>query len=437
MADGIGAANTPSASANFPDQNANDPMMDYLVASRFGLPQAPAGSQGPDMAQQFQQQMQAPNAMLAALTGHAMSAPEELQRLIPGRAGNALSNAGLAMSMIPTGRTIGENIQGVSNAMTELPYARLMHAYQMLQPQLGGMQAQAGIQELLGRGQYYSGRNMSDIYAQQQRGEAAAQDRAHQQEIMAGVGKQPYTMFKTAEKDDPNGRWKKGESVAYYHQQVGGGVDPESGQFIPKYQDSEPYASMRDLQAQGSVDPQGRMTGRPTGAASSLGPLMQMYKDTHSGSSDWEAASAVEKLLHANPALANFFGEQPTKDARATYASQKTAATDMYNKALESMPKPDSEAYQVARDNAYDAYARPFIAKKQKPPLSESAFGDQYDTAQKGRRDALDTAYSKYNSLPPSKERDDFDTFLQQQMSAQGGQPTGAQPQVRDYTNLK
>ena len=107
--------NSPAAPSNF----ASDPsMMDYVVGSQYGPPQAPRADMQPFMAQ---------NPMTAAMMGGSLPGTNELSRLMPNhpRLGGALDNAALAMSMIPTGMTIGQNIQGVSNAMTELPYARL------------------------------------------------------------------------------------------------------------------------------------------------------------------------------------------------------------------------------------------------------------------------------------------------------------------------
>ena len=126
--------------------------MDMMVMQQYGMPQAPRSNMQPAMTNN--------NPAASAMQGSSLPNSNPMSDLTSSRPGlgNALNNALLTMSMMPTGMTIGENIKNFSGALTELPYAKLAHAYQMLNPGMQMQQQQAQIAELQGAPSSIAGR---------------------------------------------------------------------------------------------------------------------------------------------------------------------------------------------------------------------------------------------------------------------------------------
>lgn len=100
------------------------------------------------------------------LAGSTLPETNQWSNLMPGhpRLAAGLDNATLMAGMIPGGDTIGANISQVAQAFNNLPYAKLMRAYQLMQPgnELSELQSKLGLQsaqtqEALGQAGYYTG----------------------------------------------------------------------------------------------------------------------------------------------------------------------------------------------------------------------------------------------------------------------------------------
>lgn len=440
----ITGGNMPDAPANFPTPSASfsggyDPMTDLYALSTMGAPMAVPGAQHGDPVEAMAQ-----NPLLQPLTGRNLPQDDEFQRMLPGhqRVANALSNAALGMSMIPTGMTIGQNIQGVSGAMTELPYARLMHAYQLLQPSMQTAGQQAGIMEQLMRGQYYGGRNMAAVEAMRQRDAMSAQ-------IRAGVGKREVQITR-ADANDPNGRWKKGDAVMQYRTQAGVSMNPD-GTLAPRYEESDPFMSYYDYTTGGGVS----TTGALSRGAASYGasrPMGDQYVDNYVALQRSGGDQRPEAVVR-NEGIAKYSnmqafqrgaggaaGTAPYKDLDEMYKSQNSDA-DKYASDMRSNVTMSEGRPKDAADWLYDSMLDYRDYKDKVPagqtPMSPSDYALKvYRPKVMSQLDQIDRLRNDYKNLPKSGRRPDFNTYVQ--MQTQGGTPTmGSQPQVRDYTTLK
>lgn len=111
------------------------------------------------------------------------------------RIAEGLGNATMMASMIPGGDTIGQNISQVAGAMSQLPYAKLMRAYQMYQPALETAQTQSKMNleqaqtgEANAHANLYSYKNQYDLMASQQRMQNEAAMRMEGQKVSYGFG---------------------------------------------------------------------------------------------------------------------------------------------------------------------------------------------------------------------------------------------------------
>lgn len=400
----------------------SDPYLDMMMMGSLGPPMA-GGSQQPraDM-QPFMSQ----NPMTAAMMGGSLPGTNELSRLMPNhpRLGGALDNAALAMSMIPTGMTTGENIKNVSGAMTELPYARLAHAYQMLNP---GMQAQmmgAQIGEARARGEYFGGRNLASVEAMRQRdAEAAA--------VRAGMGKPSVQVM-----PGPDGKpWMGNYEVQSIDRDAEGHAIPRM-----KFTPVMPYA---DYVKGGGISQTGGVSTTQRGQGGAANQQFQFlhdaYVQSHPGASEWDAGQAVEKLLKANPALATFFGELPEKRSDEAFKNQNAAAGKIHQDALKQFPLPANPIKaQIDSAGEYADYIKNFSPKnKSDKPMGPADYASKVYTKRiQDKRDQLDQVYSGYTSMKPGVERPDYDSYLREHLNQQ--QPSAPQggvwnPQTGKY----
>jgi hypothetical protein len=333
--------------------------------------------------------------------------------------------------------TIGENIKNVSGAMTELPYARLAHAYQMLQPGMQAQLMQSQIAKEQGQAQFFYGRNPASIEAMRERDAMAAQLRAMQGQ---GLGDQ-QTMIRPASKPGPAGpggkpRWNVNDPVMVYRTKTGNHQNPD-GTFSPTFQESEPFMSANDYSSMGGVNTKTGGTSRPGdsynqgGSNQQFGFLHNAYLQSHPGASEWEAGQAVEKLIHANPALANFFGEQPVKDQREIYKTQNAAAKTVHDNALKQYPLPANPIKaQIDSAGEYEDYIKNFSPKnKSDKPMAPAEYADKVYTQRiRDKRNQLDQVYSGYTSMKPGVERPDYDSYLQEHLKQQQQAPSNGNP---------
>ena len=398
----------------------SDPsFMDMMVASQYGPPMP--GAQGQPRANM--QPYMSQNPMAASMIGSSLPQNNELSSLMPGhpRLGAALDNASLAMSMIPTGMTTGENIKNVSGAMTELPYARLAHAYQMLNPgmqyQTAGAQLnllQAQREETLGRGEYYSGRNLASVESMRDRDQRA-------QLLRSLSGKPQYGLFPAAQ-DDPQGRWKKGENV--YGQFQDDYVEDKQGEpglkrsFVPVM--TEPEATSRGMTT-GGVSNMKNANQLGTGLAN----LLTGYYINNEGMSFPEAAKRAEGIVQ-NPAMQRAVFGQGATDTRQGIAEQNATAKTVYTDELNSLDLPKNQGDKLVNPiMAYALYKRQLQPGQQ--PMSSEDFSRQYTDQQESSRQALEGLYSKWSKLK-SPDRPDFKDYLNQQgyYNTGSSRPTGS-----------
>lgn len=418
MPQGFAGGNQPDAPVNYPAEysggmGAGDPYMDSMLTMQ--AMQGGGIGAGSPMMQRYQQQMQAPNAMLAAMTGRALGQPEELARLAPGRAGTALAGAGLAASMIPTGMTIGQNIQGVSGAMTELPYARLMHAYQMLQPGMQTQIGQANVMKALAQAEMFGGRNLAQVEAQRQRDLMETQ---YQAQFRAESGKE-IPAIQMAPAAEPSGRWKQGELTYGVLRNVPV-TDPKTGQVIRMDQQYVPQMNKKEYDqwyGTGGTTAQ----GLPKGARPFLGEedvqayitMARMHGDTRP-----EAELRIEATTNYTRALAGARGQGalPTEEKRSQIQTMRSNAKDDFDRSYAELTKK-----KATTDYLADAEA---AGLTKDPNFNILTYKSQQDAARRQQADQLKDAYGRWSQIEDPTSIGSFRDYYNKQI----GQPTGAQP---------
>ena len=341
------------------------------------------------------------------------------QRLgINGRLGAGLDTGSMLASMIPSGRTIGENIAGVAGAIHNLPYAELLHQYQMAGPslerakELSGIQLQqAQAQEALQRGEYFSGRNQAGILAQQLRGQSA-------EALRAQSGKaQPYWSQAPEAGVSPHGEpWAKGQQVWGYRipsYVPGNPQDPtDPGHleytFEPHSTEDEEMKARWGLgmghSVQGSYI-QSYMHNNPRGAQGNIDPATPQGQQALMD----EATQHYEQQTKINPGLALLTGQTqvrgdvPDKAGQAQIAKADDEAYKTFSK-VRPNEKPEDLIYRGA--NAWLA------ATNSTDPKVRAAAGDNpHDYAirmqqEEMQHDAqLAMARSNYLNQPPAKRK--------------------------------
>lgn len=387
----------------------SDPMMDMAMMANGG---------DPDRARQMYMSFvggragaansDSQNPMLQPLSGSNLPQTNELSKLFPGhpRLGGALDNAAMAMSMIPTGNTIGENIQGVSNALTELPYARLAHQFQMMQPGLQTQQTQASIYEQLMRGQMYSGKNQAQVEAARQRDMAETQ-------VRMALGNREVTT-QAATEDDPLGRWKKGEPVVGNLVNTGVSYDDKGNPTAKReFQSVMPY----DHYVQsGGVNMSGGVTGGSNNRAKSE---FQQHIDSYA---DLYPNGKNGKLAAGSPQLFN--------EAEADYNQTKQNAAVSTKSAEGALPPTTAEKFQqqqTADKDAYKTVTDALIPKKM------SDYGTEYIKrgGSKGTGQTLTQFVASY-SQQTAQTKSQIDSLRDSYTRLPQDQQTGFSKYLRD-----
>lgn len=386
----------------------NDPYLDMMMMGSLGPPMA-GGSQQPraDM-QPFMSQ----NPMTAAMMGGSLPGTNELSRLMPNhpRLGGALDNAALAMSMIPTGMTIGENIKNVSGAMTELPYARLAHAYQMLNPGMQAQMMQAQIGEARARGEYFGGRNLASVEAMRQRdAEAAA--------VRAGMGKPSVQIM-----PGPDGKpWMGNYEVQSIDRDAEGHAIPRM-----KFTPVMPYSEYtKGISSTGAVS--GAYPGRGQGS-----PASRTYDFLIGEGLNPLQANKVIQDQGVQSALGKFgieLGERTgTEDVRKTWAAENATAKTIHDNMLKQIPLPANPIKaQIDSAGEYADYIKNFSPQnKNDKPLGPADYASKvYTKRLQTQRDQLDDVLSGYTSIQPGHPRPDYKSYMQQHLQNQQAAPQG------------
>ena len=344
------------------------------------------------------------------------------------RVAGALDNAALMASMIPGGATIGENISQVAGAMSEQPYARLMHAYQMMNPQLqaqmgvaqlGGLQAQT--LETLGRGEYYRGENQAKVQAAQQQREGYAQIQLAKGTTHVMPDKNGNAIYRTL----TEGQWQddNGKRVPPYT--PGAHVEPIY-QDTPVLDKEKNPIAFTDWQQSGGMNPNTGLAGRPQDTYGPAGGMAALITGALMEPGKPENAKLIQAFKEyagiQATAASGAHGDTPgQKDLTTQYHTQNTTMQDIENKLLSQNPLPTNFSAQARLIGAdYDKYS---AAEKKagRQPISEADFETQWMDQRTKLRAAITAASSKYRNMPvaQSGERPDPEAFIRQELSAQ------------------
>jgi hypothetical protein len=351
---------------------------------------------------------------------------------IGGGLGRGLETGAMIASMIPGGKTIGENIQQVSGALHNLPLAELEHAYQMGEPglarakELSGIQlTQAQTQEASQRGEYFSTRNQASILSQQLRGQSA-------ERLRAESGKaQPYWGVAPESGVSPHGTpWKKGEQVWGYripNYVPGNPNDPtDPGKLDYTF---EPHSTEdEEMKARWGIG------GGHSFQQQYIGNYMQQFPQGVNGDLDPsspkgqqalmdEATKQFEQTTKVDPAIAAVTGGAGVKnvmpetkaDEDKLAAGQQAKADDEAYQRLKKIKPGINEEQSLQNDTVAWATAQNSQNPDERKAAGDSPFDYHTKTQQANQsHDAqLDQARSSYLGLPQA-QRKGFTNYLLQ-----------------------